>query len=83
MCQKETKRDLRLRKVIDYQYLKTPYYDRRRRMRLVLQGQAHHVNEKKTMHLVQLIGYQGNGVCSPYKQEASCPQGISLFAWQD
>jgi putative transposase len=50
-----SKRDLQLMKAIDQQYLKTPYYGRRR-MCLALQKQGYHVSEKKVRRLMQLMG---------------------------
>ncbi len=50
-----TKRDLKLMRAIDEQYLKTPYYGRRR-MRLALKKRGYQVSEKKVRRLMQLMG---------------------------
>ncbi|OCC16583.1 Transposase [Dissulfuribacter thermophilus] len=42
-------------KAIDEQYLKTPYYGRRR-MRHALKKRGYQVSEKKVRRLMQLIG---------------------------
>jgi len=53
--QKLSKRDLSLMRAIDRQYLKTPYYGRRR-MRLALKNQGYQVSEKKVRRLMQIMG---------------------------
>ena len=50
-----SERDLRLMKAIDQQYLKTPYYGRRR-MRFALKKRGYQVSEKKIRRLMQLMG---------------------------
>jgi putative transposase len=52
--QKLSKRDLSLMRAIDRQYLKAPYYGRRR-MRLALKSQGYQVSEKKVRRLMQLM----------------------------
>jgi len=53
--EKLSKRDLSLMRAIDRQYLKTPYYGRRR-MRLALRNQGYQVSEKKVRRLMQIMG---------------------------
>jgi len=50
-----SKRDLWLMRAIDEQYLKTPYYGRRR-MRLALRKKGYQVSEKKVRRLMHLMG---------------------------
>jgi len=50
-----SERDLVLMKAIDEQYLKTPYYGRRR-MRHALKKRGYQVSEKKVRRLMQLMG---------------------------
>ena len=50
-----SKRDLSLMRAIDEQYLKTPYYGRRR-MRLALRKKGYQVSEKKVRRLMHLMG---------------------------
>jgi len=50
-----SKRDIKLMRAIDEQYLKTPYYGRRR-MRLALKKRGFQVSEKKVRRLMQLMG---------------------------
>ncbi len=52
-----SKRDLKLMRAIDEQYLKTPYYGRRR-MRLALKKRGYQVSEKKVRRLMQLMGLE-------------------------
>ncbi len=52
--QKLSRRDLSLMRAIDRQYLKAPYYGRRR-MRLALKSQGYQVSEKKVRRLMQLM----------------------------
>jgi putative transposase len=53
--QKLSRRDLSLMRAIDRQYLKAPYYGRRR-MRLALKNQGYQVSEKKVRRLMQIMG---------------------------
>jgi len=53
--EKLSRRDLSLMRAIDRQYLKTPYYGRRR-MRLALKNQGYQVSEKKVRRLMQIMG---------------------------
>ena len=50
-------RDLKLMMAIDEQYLKTPYYGRRR-MRLALKKRGYQVSERKVRRLMQLMGLE-------------------------
>jgi putative transposase len=50
-----SKRDRSLMRAIDEQYLKTPYYGRRR-MRLALRKKGYQVSEKKVRRLMHLMG---------------------------
>ncbi len=50
-----SKRDLSLMRAIDEQYLKTPYYGRRR-MRQALKRRGFQVSEKKVRSLMQIMG---------------------------
>jgi len=59
--QKLSKRDLSLMRAIDRQYLKTPYYGRRR-MRPALKNQGYQVSEKKAGRLMQIMGLKA--LCS-------------------
>lgn len=50
-----SERDLSIMRAIDEQYLKTPYYGRRR-MRQALRRRGYQVSEKKVRRLMQLMG---------------------------
>ena len=50
-----SERDLAIMRAIDEQYLKTPYYGRRR-MREALRWKGYHVSEKKVRRLMQHMG---------------------------
>jgi putative transposase len=51
----ESEENLRLMRLLDEQYTRTPFYGRRR-MRAWLQGQGYEVNPKRVARLMELIG---------------------------
>ncbi|WP_156815435.1 IS3 family transposase, partial [Pseudanabaena sp. PCC 6802] len=53
--QAPTEEELRLLKLIDQQYLETPFYGSRR-MTVVLRQQGHEVNRKRVQRLMRQLG---------------------------
>jgi putative transposase len=54
----ESEENLRLMRLIDEQYTRTPFYGSRR-MTVMLQGLGHEVNRKRVQRLMRLMGLEG------------------------
>ena len=76
--QPETAKNLRLMRLLDEQYTRTPFYGSRR-MGVYLRKLGHTVNRKRVQRLMRVMGLAGMAQ-GRTRGQASAAQGVPLFA---